>query len=160
RMLNWFDTYAQENEGKEISKPQFIMDFSKAITEINDNNINLSLLGNVGARGGITGLSDFPDICAIYIMNIHGALSFRLFQTLRFVQRLDISHGFPVNLKNVEDVHASIRMLGIQFGVDEARINPAFVRETVEMLISVGKELSASGQLADLNTQIRGDLRT
>lgn len=137
RVLEWLDNYNQSSVAKPIDKKQFAQDFAKAVVELDDGNITLSLIRNAALGYGIPGLTDVAQ--QLIINNAAGQ-----------------AVATPVAQPSTSDQSArsSQNFNGIGFG-DLGQIDPSFIRATIEQLISYAKELNQSGRLADLNAQIR-----
>ncbi len=137
RVLEWLDNYNQSSADNPVNKKQFAQDFAKAITELDDGNITLSLIRNAALGYGIPGLTDVAE--QLIINNAAGQ-----------------AVATPVAQPSTSDqsTRSSQNFNGIGFG-NLGQIDPSFIRATIEQLISYAEELKQVGRLADLNSQIR-----
>lgn len=128
RILEWLDNYSRSSADNPVSKKQFAQDFAKAVTELDDENITLSLIRNAALGYGIPGLTDVAQ--QLIINNAAGS-----------------AVATPVCQPSACDKKG--------FGFGDERINPAFARAIIDQLIRYAQDLSQAGRLADLNSSIR-----
>ena len=63
KMLSWLNQYSESHKNKEIDNKKFALEFAKAVVEVDDKNIVISIVNNAALGFGIPGFTNNAYQC-------------------------------------------------------------------------------------------------